>query len=335
MLLSSHPLLRRLAEAAACALLCSAALGQSAPAPDTKSLPTTAPGMPAQPPEASKEAPKSEPAINPQLRLGAGDLVDISVYGAPDLNQRARITNSGEVYMPLVGYIKVDGLTIEEAQAAIEKSLIEGNFLKTPHVSVFISEYATQGASLMGEVTRPGVYPVLGSRRLFDMIAAAGGLTPKAGKTVTISHRDESQPAATVTLSNDPTKNTAANVQVFPGDTIMVSKAGIIYVVGDVSHPSGFIMENNESVTVLQALALAGGNNSNAALDSSKLIRRTPSGPQEIPIPLKKILSAQAPDVNMQAEDILFVPASKGKKAISRTMEAIVQIATGASLRTF
>lgn len=331
MLLSSNSLLRKLTQAAACALLCSAAVAQNEPAPDTKSLPTTAPGMAVQP----AEAPKSEPAISPQLRLGAGDLVDVSVYGAPDLSQKARVTNSGEVYMPLVGYVKVDGLTIEQAQAAIEKRLVEGNFLKTPHVTVFISEYATQGASIMGEVGRPGIYPVLGSRRLFDMIAAAGGMTAKAGKTVTISHRDESQAPASVIFSNDPAKSGAANVQVFPGDTIVVSKAGIIYVVGDVGHPSGFIMENNESVTVLQALALAGGNNSHAALDNAKLIRRTATGPQEIPVPLKKILSAQAPDVNMQPEDILFVPASKGKKAIARTMEAIIQIATGASLRTF
>ncbi len=328
---SGHPLLRTLTLAAACALLCSAAAAQNEPPPDTKSLPTTAPGMTPQPAEAAK----SEPAISPLLRLGAGDLIDVSVYGAPDLSQKARVSNSGHVYMPLVGYIKVDGLTIEEAQAAIEKRLVEGNFLKTPHVTVFISEYATQGASIMGEVTKPGIYPVLGSRRLFDLVAAAGGMTQKAGKTVTITHRNEAQARATVLLSSDPAKNDAANVQVFPGDTIVVSKAGIIYVVGDVAHPSGFIMENNESVTVLQALALAGGHNSHAALDSAKLIRRTPNGPTEVPVPLKKILSAQATDINMQAEDILFVPVSKGKKALTRTMEAIMQIATGASLRTF
>ncbi|MGH9556756.1 MAG: polysaccharide biosynthesis/export family protein, partial [Terriglobales bacterium] len=307
MLLSGHSLLRKLTLGTAGALLCAAALAQTEPAPDAKSLPATAPGMAVQP----AEAPKLELAISPKLRLGAGDLIDISVYGAPDLNQKARVTNSGEVYLPLVGYIRVDGLTIEEAQAAIEKRLVEGNFLKAPHVTVFISEYATQGASIMGEVQRSGIYPVLGSRRLFDLVAAAGGLTQKAGKTVSITHRDQSQVSATVVLSNDPAKSAAANVQVFPGDTIVVSKAGIIYVVGDVAHPSGFIMENNESLTVLQALALAGGNNSHASLDNAKLIRRTANGPTEVPIPLKKILSAQAADVNMQPEDILFVPASK------------------------
>ena len=328
MLFSGPSPLRKLVLMAACVLLCSFALAQTEPAPEAKGLPVTSPGMPVQPAEAAKP----EPAISPKLRLGAGDLVDISVFGAPDLNQKARVTNSGEVYMPLVGYVKVDGLTIEESQAAIEKRLVEGNFLKTPHVSVFISEYATQGASIMGEVARPGIYPVLGSRRLFDMIAAAGGMTPKAGKTITITHRYQPQPSATLTLSKDPARSSEANVQVFPGDTIVVSKAGIIYVVGDVAHPSGFIMENNESLTVLQALALAGGNNVHAALDSARLIRRTPQGPTELPVPLKKILTAQAPDINMQAEDILFVPQSKGKTAIARTMEAIIQIATGAAL---
>ncbi len=130
----------------------------------------------------------------------------------------------------------------------------------------------------MGEVQKPGIYPLLGSRRLYDAISAAGGTTPKAGTYALITHRNDPEHPARVTISNGPPDSMANNVPVVPGDTIVVSKAGIVYVVGDVHMPGGFVMENDKNITVLQAIALAQGLNPNAALDSAKLIRKTPQG---------------------------------------------------------
>jgi polysaccharide biosynthesis/export protein len=179
------------------------------------------------------------------------------------------------------------------------------------------------------------VYPLLGARRLFDALSSAGGTTQKAGKLVSITRRDNPNEPILIALSSDPQIAAKTNVDVFPGDTIVVSKAGIVYVVGEVGRPSGFVMENNESLTVLQALALAGGLGRNAALNDAKIIRKTNEGRKEVPIALKKILEAKSgfPDVAMQAEDILFVPASAGKSAARRTMEAIIQISTGVAIR--
>ncbi|HKC70185.1 MAG TPA: hypothetical protein VKB60_01120, partial [Terriglobales bacterium] len=117
--------------------------------------------------------------------------------------------------------------------------------------------------------------------------------------------------------------------QVLPGDTVVVSKAGIVYVVGDVHHPTGVIMDNGGTLTVLQAVAMAEGVNNTAALNKSKVIRKTSDGQKEIPIELKKIMSAKTPDVNLVAGDIVFIPSSAAKSAAARSLDAAVRLATG------
>ncbi len=311
-----------------------AAAPAAQPAANDHPLPTVAPegeaagGQTA--PGTAQPVPSDQEKV--KLAIGAGDLLDISVYGVPELAQKVRVTPEGEAYLDLIGYVHLDGLTVEEAQALIEKKLADGGFVVNPHVSVLISEYVNQGVAIMGEVARPGIYPVYGTRRLFDLIAAAGGLTPRAGRLISISHRD---PPSTIQIkfSDDPARSTETNVVILPGDTIVVSKAGVIYVVGDVIHPSGFVLDNNEKLSVLQALALAGGATNTAALDGSKIIRKTPSGREEVPVPLKKILTQKAKDVAMQPDDILFVPGSPAKGFANRTVGTIVQMVTGLAIR--
>lgn len=262
--------------------------------------------------------------------IGVGDLLKVSVLGAPDYDQQARVAGDGDVSLALIGQVHVAGLTPQQAQDLIRKKLTDGSYFTDPQVSVFQLEFATQGVSVLGEVQRPGVYPILGPRRLFDALSLAGGTTLKASDTVTITHRD-SRKSTTVKLSNDPAKNEQANVQIFPGDTIMVAKAGIVYVVGDVHQPSGVVMENG-NITVLQAIAMAGGINPNAKLNSAKIIRRTAQGPVEVPLQLKEILAAKAPDVVLRPEDIVFVPNSAAKSATKNVLENAVRLATGIAI---
>jgi polysaccharide export outer membrane protein len=194
-------------------------------------------------------------------------------------------------------------------------------------VTIFVDESASQGATILGEVTKPGVYPVLGERRLYDVISAAGGFTDKAGRVVTITRRNKQDAPQTVQLPSNLADQTDGNVAVAPGDTIVVGRAGVVYVVGDVSHPSGFMIEDN-SLTVLKALALAGGANRTASLNGSKLLRQTANGVQEIPVQLKKILQAKAPDAPLQRGDILFVPGSAAKAFAYRGAEAAISMTT-------
>lgn len=264
-------------------------------------------------------------------RLGSGDLIEVNVFNVPDLSTKARISSDGNIYIPLVDYVHVGGLTVEEAQTLIQKRLSDGGFVKEPHVSLFVDSYASDGASVLGEVTKPGVYPVLGQPHLLDLISAAGGLTEKAGQSVTVTHRSQPDKPITVALGQNMTADAATNVPVFPGDTIIVRKADVVYVVGDVGRPSGFSMGAGH-LTVLQAIALAGGTTRTAKLSAARIIRKTPEGMTETPVELKKILEAKAPDMPMQPDDILFIPTSAGKALAGRTLEAAVQAASAASI---
>ena len=139
-------------------------------------------------PETAPHRPTGAASITPgtsgnRFAISNGDLIEVSVYGVPELSQKTRVNSSGDLYMPLVGYIHVEGMTVADAQAAIEKRLVDGGFIKNPHVSLFTSEYA-QGVSIMGEVNRPGVYPLVGSHNLLDLISTAQGLTPAAGRGI-------------------------------------------------------------------------------------------------------------------------------------------------------
>jgi len=149
---------------------------------------------------------------------------------------------------------------------------------------------------------------------------------------VLITHRNDPQHSIRVPLSTGAPESMENNVPIELGDTIVVSKAGLVYVVGNVRQPGGFVMENDRAITVLQALALAQGAGPNAALNAAKLIRKTPAGPEEVPLPLKKILAAKAPDLQLQPDDIVFVPGSAGMSAAKRGAEAALQMATGVAI---
>jgi polysaccharide biosynthesis/export protein len=276
---------------------------------------------------ANSTAASSSPAGYEPL-IGIGDLLKVSILGVTDYDQQIRVGGDGDVFLALAGSVHVVGLTTEQAQQLIRKRLMDGGYFADPQVSVFEQEFATQGVSVLGEVQKPGVYPLTGPRRLFDVLSLAGGTTPKAGQIVSISHRNDPTSLRTVAMSNDPSKNIDADVEIHPGDTVVVTKAGIVYVVGAVKTSTGIVLENSGGITVLQAIATAGGTNSTAALNGAKIIRKSPTGPVEIPIQLKKILAAKSPDVKLEAEDILFVPTSAGKTAASMALDAGVRLAT-------
>jgi polysaccharide export outer membrane protein len=286
--------------------------------------------------------PRKETALSPpttnedpssEILIGPGDLIEVSVYGAPDYIKDVRVGSTGEVTLPLAGTVKVGGLTPAQAEALIAKRLSDGNFFNDPRVSVLEKEFTTQGISVLGEVQKPGVYQLPGPRRLYDALSVAGGTTPRAGNTVSLFHRADSQKVEVVTMSYDGKSSSQSNINVYPGDTVVVSKAGVVYVVGDVRLPGGFVMENSH-MTILQAYAMAQGAGPSAALDRAQLIRKAgpESHPQETLISLKNILSAKSPDLNLQPDDIVFVPTSGAKAAGRRTLEAIVQTASGMAI---
>jgi polysaccharide export outer membrane protein len=266
------------------------------------------------------------------IRIGAGDLLEVKVFGAPELGSTLRVSGEGEITVALIGSLKVAELTPERAQTEIEQRFRDGGYLRDPHVSILVKEFASQGISVLGEVTHPGVYPLLGTPRLLDAIAAAGGTTARAGKTVVVTHRSSSGAPQTIFLSREAEQVSTQDIELRPGDTVVVSRAGIVYVSGDVHTPGGFAMDQNENLTVLQAIALAQGLNPTASLDSARLIRREAGALKEIPVQLKQMMEAKAPDMALKDQDVLFVPNSTSKSAARKTLESIVQVATGLAI---
>src|SRR5262249_13217847 len=220
--------------------------------------------------------------------IGVGDLIRVSVFGAPESDQEMRISADGNASLNFIGVVKIVGLSTDEAQELIARKLKSGGYFADPQVTVFVKEYATQGVSVLGEVQKPGVYSILGSQRLFDVLSLAGGTTARAGKVVSITRREHPESPILLSLDSNPTQSAQNNVEILPGDTVLVSKAGLVYVVGDVQKPSGVVMENG-SLTVLQALAIAEGPKSTASLNKARLIRKTSDGHKDIPLQLKNM----------------------------------------------
>jgi|SRR5579862_1175612 len=262
------------------------------------------------------------------MLVGPGDLLEIGVFDTPELAGKVRVNSDGEITLPLIGTMHVGGLAPERVQALVAASLHDQNFVKDPQVSVFVDEYAGQGVYVIGEVIKPGPYPLMGSHRLLDFISAAGGFTPRAGKIVTI--KTAADPDHPRIISMDSAEKDK-NPEIAAGDSIIISQAGIIYVLGDVGRPGGFMLDREDTLTIMQALALAEGTLSTAAKSSAKLIRTTAKGREEIPVNLKAILKSKNTDLAMQSNDILFVPGST-TKGVLKGVGAVLPTAAAASI---
>jgi polysaccharide export outer membrane protein len=165
---------------------------------------------------------------------------------------------------------------------------------------------------------------------LLDVVAAAGGLLPTASGVLFITHKDKPNQAEEVHVHGS-----LAGIQnpvVMPGDTILAQKAGIFYVVGGVNKPGGFVLDDGRSVTLLQALALAEGNLTTAALGKSLLIRTVNGERQSIPVNMKALLRNHGTDQKLQDNDILFIPDSAAKEIMKSGIQGAIEIATGVSI---
>jgi len=287
-----------------------------------------APGFTQEPLTASSQEQQRSPA--PNIAIGPGDLLNIVVFDTPELTTSVRVTQDGDINLPVLGMLRLAGMNTIDAARRIEDELRSRHLIIDPHVTVFIVEYASQGATVMGEVRSPGVYPTLGTRRLLDMLSVAGGLQTTAGKTVSIVHRDNPQHPVTIPLQSGPaTMYAQENPVILPGDTIVVAKAGVVYVIGDVLKPGGFLIDNNTPISVMQSLSLAGGWDKTAALSKTKLIRKTPEGREEVDLDLKHVAYGSQSDIKVKDGDILFVPSSISKTMTYRGIEAAITITGG------
>jgi len=233
----------------------------------------------------------------------------------------------------MIDEVPIEGMDELQAARAIAATLVSRGILKHPQVSVLITSFVGQDVSVLGEVARPGVYPYTVHHRLFDMISAASGLSTAAGGVVNIYHRSDPDTPHAVRLDPDGAEaGPDLNPELAPGDIVQVTRAGLVYVVGDVIRPGGFLVDPTQEFTVLKALSLAWGPSQNAAVSKALLIREQPGGRTVTTLDLKRMLRGKDPDQPVRAHDILFVPDSTAKNLFNRTVEAAVQSAAGVSI---
>ena len=286
------------------------------------------PSQASQPPASTAQSAAPMPAP-----IGPGDFVDVSEYHTPEFHSSVRVSSAGTVTLPMVNEVNLGGLNEQSAARAIEAALVERGMLKHPLVSVLVTAYSGQDVSVLGEVARPGVYPYTLHHRLLDLISSASGLAPSAGRLVNVFHRDDPKTPHPVVLDPGGTDTGSDhNPELTPGDTVQVSRAGLVYVIGDVVRPGGFPVDPAQGLTVVQALALAWGPAQNAATGKALLIREQKSGRTLTTLDLKQMLHGQSPDQPVHDRDILFVPDSTAKNLWNRTLEAAIQSAVGVTI---
>jgi len=314
--------------------------------------------VPAEPLPAAGEIPGDEiaPVVPPSAVgsdevadyvIGPEDVLDIEVFGVPELNKTVRVANDGTISLALLGHVPAAGLSTRQLREDLE-TRYGHSYLESPQVSVFVKEYHAQPVSVIGAVERPGLYQLTAPRSLVEVLSMAGGLAKRtsapAGRTLIVTRKGgfgDLQPVEGMRLvAADKleiqvrkllySQESALNIEIKPLDTISVSNADLVYVMGDVKRPTGILMEDRENITVLQALAVAEGLNRTASKKGARIIRKMEDGTRmEIPVNLDKVLKGKEQDIELAANDVLFVPDSKGKYAVFRGIEATIATVSG------
>ena len=295
--------------------------------------------------------PVAKTGCNAQVRstylLGPDDELQIS---GPELEEATsksvRVDGEGDIQVPLVGRVHVAGLTVQQAEKELNKRL--SKYIKNPQAALDVKELRSQPASVLGAVNAPGVHQVSGRKTLLEMISMAGGIRADAGYSIRITRQVEwgciPLPGATLDASGRysvaqvnlqdimSAKRPEENVQILPQDVVTVPKAELIYVTGAVKKSGGFILGEQETMSVLKAVSLAEGLGPAPDPRHARIVRNIGDQRTEIPVDLKKLMQGKGQDVTMQGNDILFIPDSTGKKVALRIMEAAIQTGTGLAI---
>jgi len=253
--------------------------------------------------------------------IGVADLVDINVLGVPDFTRELQVSGTGTIRMPFLGDIEVQGLTCRQVEAALTK-LLSPDYVRDPQVSVSIKEPHSRMFSLMGAVIRPGQFQIQGPATLVSAIAGAGGLDlMKAGDKATIQRSYQVRTGQGLQIEVDLKKllmqgDMTLDVPIMPGDVISIPprRVDAVYVIGDVGKPGPFDFPAANGIKLSRALAAAGGPTKTAKLKNTSLIRQKADGSVDrIALDLGKVLKGRAPDIDLEPNDLVFVPSSMAR----------------------
>lgn len=280
------------------------------------------------------------------------DLLDVSVIDVPEVSRTYRVSSNGFLTLPLLpAPIPAAGETLDQLSHVIAAKFRDAGMLSNAQVSVSLKETRLNTVLVSGEVRHAQAYPVYGPTRLLDVLTEAGGLAENAGDDVVITRGEAGTRADLVASATSGEPNPSAksstftlnirklsqtgddktNIPLYPGDRVMVPRAALIYIMGAVNRPGGYVLnESRQQVTVLKALAMAGDVTGVAKRAHITLLRRNPSGPEEkreeIPVDYKAMVKGQIADMRMQPDDILYVPESGSLKVMRTSFNTAVSM---------
>ena len=261
------------------------------------------------PPQAAKDA------FVRAYRIGPGDLLELKVFEVKELDQTVRVSEDGSITLPLLGRVMVEGLTQEGVVQKLT-GLLQAKYVKNPQVTIFIKEYKNQQVAVIGAVEKAGNYELVGRKNLLQIISMAGGFSETRGNDVLILREGPDGKTSTISIDlNDLliNANQALNVPIEPNDIINVpvDKETRVFVMGRVTRPGAVKAKLSEGITLLQAIADAGGLAEGAKQGSITITRKDKAGrEQKIKVNLRDIIKGRKKDIKLQEGDVVFVPES-------------------------
>jgi len=265
-------------------------------------------------------------------------LLSVAVLESSDLSRDVRVASDGTIGLPLLAeHPHVAGLSLAQAEALVRKKYRESGILNDPNIAITLKELESRPVTVSGAVRQPGVFQVSGSVRLLRLLSMAGGIADGAGTSVQVIHEEASgkQQVSEIHVTDLRLGLEEANVSVRGGDIVNVPPAGAIYVLGAVNRPGRYVLPSDtDETTVLNVVALAADTTRTAKLSQAILLRRKGSSHdiEQIPLDLKKIRTQEQTDIVVRANDVLYVPDSGAKRALTRGFEAAMTIATSVAV---
>jgi len=310
-------------------------------------LPQTVAPISSPRPAVSSASPSNR--VGQRYVIAKDDVLEVYVVDLQELSREYRVDGDGMITLPMLSRpVMAAGLTLDQLSEAIRKDLLDGGLLTDPQVVVTVKSSALNSVVLSGAVKKTGVYPIYGHTTLLELLTEGEGLSDDAGGTAIVTRAEnapggpgansaqgaqDANPAISRTVKVDVWRlwqngDASLNVDLYPGDRVMVQRAGIVYVLGGVNRAGGFVLTNDqEQMTVLKAIALAGNFTHEAKPAKAVIIRKAPDAPggrREVPVDLKKVLSSRAPDQQLLASDILYVPESGVKRTLDTVLNSAV-----------
>jgi len=246
-------------------------------------------------------------------KIGPQDLLEIAVFGLDEMNKTVRVSEDGNITLPLLGEIEVRDLTKSQLEQKLTR-LLEEKYLQDPQVTIFIREYQSKRVSILGAVSEPGRYELLGRQTILHMIAQAGGMTNEAGNEIIVVREKEDGTSKSLRISIDDLVlkgDSSLNIPLEPGDivNIPIDMVVHIYVFGQVNSPGAIEVKKSNLPTLIQAIAQAGGFSERAAKGRVVIKRKNEEGAEEeIKVNIKAVMRGNKEDMQLKENDIVFVP---------------------------